>query len=295
MKKFILAAVVLLLAVQVQAKLKIVSSSSDLASIAFEIGGDFVDITPIAKGSNNLHYVELLPSYMLKVARADIYLKVGLNLDYWADNIIDGSRNGDLTIIDCSQNITPLEVPTEKVDASMGDVHPDGNPHYWLDPNNGFIIAENIYNGLIVADPDHEDDYKYNLDLFNTKLRYKIEEWQKKTADWDRRSVIAYHKTWPYLSHAFNLHVKGFIEPKPGIEPTASHTVDIIELMKAQAISLIIVEPYFSKRTPESIAETVGATVVTIPSSVGGVKNADSYFDLFDRIIELINNPESTH
>ena len=147
------------------AKINIVASTTDLADIAKTIGGDRIKVISIANGKQDHHHIEVLPSYMLKVKRADIYLKVGLELDLWANQIIDGSRNRKLTIVNCAENILPLEVPTTKINASMGDIHRMGNPHYWLDPENGKIIAENITKALISVDPVGREFYENNLEL----------------------------------------------------------------------------------------------------------------------------------
>ncbi|KAA3634613.1 MAG: zinc ABC transporter substrate-binding protein [Calditrichaeota bacterium] len=284
MKKLIIL-FICLSALSVNAKISIVSSSTDLASIAEEIGGDKVKVTSLTSGKKNLHSVEILPSYMLKVSKADVYLKIGKALDYWADAIIDGSRNSKLKIVDCSKGVEMLELPFGKVDASMGDVHPNGNPHYWLNPANGIIIAQNIYETLISLEPDNKSYFKTNFDRFIseiTKLQDEI------TNSCESTIVIGYHNSWPYLEKAIGIEIAGFIEPKPGIEPTASHTNDIINLMNSTNIKLIIMEPYFSKRTPERIAEQTNAKVLVLPSMVGGDNKADSYINLFKTIITKI-------
>ena len=155
------------------AKVKVVASTTDLASIAEFIGGENIDVESISIGTSDPHYVEVLPSYMMKVARADVYLKVGMDLDRWANQIIDGSRNGKLVVVDCSQQIEPLQRPTTKVDASMGDVHPQGNPHYWLDPNNGIVIAEMITNALAEVDGENFVFYAGRLEVFRKTCEEK--------------------------------------------------------------------------------------------------------------------------
>lgn len=288
-KNILLIASICLLFVNVSfAKVNIISSSTDLASIASEIGGDKVSVKSIAKGRSNLHYVEILPSYMLKVSKADVYLKIGLKLDYWADAIIDGSRNNDLVVVDCSENIVPLETISGKIDASMGDVHPEGNPHYWLNPENGKIIAENIYNGLIKADPDNASYFKTRLDEFNSKLESKILEWKELAAPLEGLKLVSYHNTWPYFCQEFNFDVVGFIEPKPGIEPTASHTTELIKIINNQKVGLIIKEPHFSDKAPRNISENSGAVVLELSPSVGGNDNVKTYFDLFDFILNSL-------
>jgi ABC-type Zn uptake system ZnuABC Zn-binding protein ZnuA len=166
-----------------QAKVRIVASTTDLASIAEMIGGDNVKVESICRGPADPHFVQLLPSYMIKVGRADIYLQVGMDLDYWANQIIDGSQNAKLVIVDCSQNIDPMEVPRTRVDASMGDVHIQGNPHYWLAPNNGIPIAQVITEALQQVDPKNASAYAAGLESFQSALQAKMEEWEAATGD----------------------------------------------------------------------------------------------------------------
>lgn len=267
------------------AAVKIVASSSDLASIAKEIGGSQVEVSSIGQGKANLHFVEMLPSYMLKVSKADLYLKVGLAMDYWAAGIIDGSRNNKLVVVDCSKGIDVIDKPTGKVDASMGDIHPEGNPHYWLDPRNGKVIAKNVLDGLVQVDPPNVSVYQSNYDAFVRRLDSAWQGWSTEAASLGRIRIISYHSSWVYFAKAFGVEVAGFIEPKPGIEPTASHTSELIELMNKQQVKVVFREPYFSDRAPSALAKATGATVYTVPSSVGGVDAATNYFTLFDTLI----------
>jgi zinc/manganese transport system substrate-binding protein len=283
-----LAASILLVGGNALAKVKAVTSSSDLASIVKEVGGDNVDVTSIGQGKSNLHFIEMLPSYMLKVSQADIYFKVGLALDQWAAGIIDGARNDKLIVVDCSEGIDVLEKPNGKVDASMGDAHPEGNPHYWLDPRNGKIIAQNALDGLTKADPGNGTMYKANFDNFIRRLDSAWQVWSSKAESFKGIQIISYHSSWAYFAKAFNIQVAGFIEPKPGIEPTASHTAELIGLMKKQNIKVIFREPYFSDRAPNAIVKETGATVYTVSSSVGGTDDARNYFSLFDTLISTL-------
>ncbi len=270
------------------AKVKVVASSSDLASIVKEVGGDKVDVSSIGQGKSNLHFIEMLPSYMLKVSQADVYFKVGLALDQWAAGIIDGSRNDKIVVVDCSTGIDVLEKPTGKVDASMGDVHPDGNPHYWLDPRNGKIIAQNVAGGLSQADPSNAAVYKSNADTFGKRLDSAWQIWSSRAAAFKGTPVISYHSTWAYFANAFGIDVVGFIEPKPGIEPTASHTAELIDIMKKRNVKVIFREPYFSDRAPNALAKETGAVVYNVPSSVGGTDEAHDYFSLFDALVNTL-------
>jgi ABC-type Zn uptake system ZnuABC Zn-binding protein ZnuA len=276
---------VILTAAGVPAKVRLVASTSDLSSIAELIGGDLVEADHIVSGKKDPHFVEILPSYMVKVSRADIYLKVGGDLDYWADRIIDGSQNGKILIVDCSQDIDFLEKPTVKIDASMGDIHRQGNPHYWLDPNNGAIIAGTVTGALVRADPENAAVYESGLAAFRARLQEKIEEWRRIAEPLHGLQLITYHNSWPYFSRAFGVTVAGYVEPKPGIEPTPSHTAQLISMIRSRNIKIIGKEPYFSSRTPDAIARQSGAVVVDLPPSVGGSKEATDYFRLFDVLL----------
>lgn len=270
------------------AKVAVVASTSDLASITTLIGGDLVDVTPLAAGGSDPHFVEVLPSYMIKVKKARLYLRAGLDLDRWALPIIDGSRNASLVIVDCSANIAPLNAPTGKVDASMGDVHPQGNPHYWLDPDNGVIIATDIEQALERIDAANAAAYRAGLERFKGEIERRKAAWREKAAPLAQVEIVTFHDTWPYFCRAFGLKVAGFVEPLPGIEPTPSHTASLIELIKARNIRMIGVEPYKSHRTPDAIARATGAKVVNLPPSVGGAPGADDYYALFDVLLERL-------
>lgn len=288
LRYFIIALLAILPSASTLAKVAVVTSTADLKSIAELIGGDLVTVETLNKGASNPHSVEVLPSSMLKVSKAQIYLKVGLDLDQWAQPIIDGSRNGKLVVVDCSKDVPVLEKPTQKVDASMGDVHPLGNPHYWLDPSNGLVIADNILNGLITVDPQHADTYRANREAFSQKLNSKIVAWKELAASLQGLEIVTFHNSWPYFAAAFGIKTVGFVEPKPGIEPSPSHTAEIIQLVKQRGIKMICMEPYFSDRAPRTIARESGARVVVLPPSVGGAPGAEDYFALFDTIIKSL-------
>ncbi|HEU4929534.1 MAG TPA: metal ABC transporter substrate-binding protein [Candidatus Krumholzibacteria bacterium] len=275
-------------AARAEAKVNVVTSTTDLASIARFIGGDKVDVTSIARGTADPHFVEVLPSYMVRVQKAKLYLKLGLDIDRWAAAIIDGSRNGKLVVVDCSQDIERLEVASGKIDASMGDVHPRGNPHYWLDPDNGAIIANTIAEALTSADPGNAAAYRANLESFKSELALRKAAWEEKARPIKGLKIVTYHNSWPYFCRAFGLDVEEFVEPLPGIEPTPSHTARVIDLVKAHNIRVIGVEPYFSMRTPETIARATGAKVVLLPPSVEGAPDAKDYFSLFDMLIDRL-------
>lgn len=267
----------LVLTFSLQAKINVVASITDLADITSQIGGKHVNTMSIARGPQDPHYVEVLPSYMFKVKRADMYLMVGMELDQWAKQIIDGSRNADLRIVDCSHDISALEIPTQKVDASMGDIHSLGNPHYWLDPRNGKSIARTIATHLKEMDPEHSSEYDANLTTFIASLDNLEAEWAKKFADLRGKKLIYYHNTWPYFNEYFGLEVADFVEPNPGIMPTPNHLDHLIHLIQEQKIEVIAMEPYFSDKAPKFIKTKTGITVVGLAQSVDARKGTESY------------------
>jgi ABC-type Zn uptake system ZnuABC Zn-binding protein ZnuA len=256
-----------LTAVPAVAGIKVVASINDLASIAAEVGGELVEVAAIARPGADVHRVEVLPSYMVRVSRAQLYLKVGLGLDQWADPIIDGSRNGKLVIVDCSQGIAPLDKPAGKVDASMGDVHPEGNPHYWLDPRNGAIAALTIAEALSKIDPTHAADYRARADALGGRATAAYDEARGRLQPVSNRAIFTYHTSWSYFLHAFDLELAGTVEPFPGIPPTGKHLQELVEIGRARKVPLLLEEPYFSAEAGEFLARETGLRVERVSAS----------------------------
>ena len=263
-------------------KVRIVSSTTDIADIVKIIGGDHVTVTSIARGNQDPHYVEILPSYMLKVRKADIYFMVGMELDLWAQQIIDGSRNRKVMVVDCSVEINKMEVPTGQIDASMGDIHRFGNPHYWLDPVNGKLIARMVAEKLINHDSKNAEQYQSNLTQFENDLNSAISMWTKRFSDLREKNIIFYHNSWPYFSKRFGLITVGFLEPKPGITPSPSQLNQVINQIKENEIEVVASESYFSDRAPKFIESKTNVRTVKLAQSVGAIEGADSYINLFE-------------
>ena len=263
-------------------KVRIVSSTTDIADIVKIIGGDHVTVTSIARGNQDPHYVEILPSYMVKVRKADIYFMVGMELDLWAQQIIDGSRNRKVMVVDCSVEINKMEVPTGQIDASMGDIHRFGNPHYWLDPVNGKLIARMVAEKLINHDSKNAEQYQSNLTQFEKDLDSAISIWTKRFSDLRNKNIIFYHNSWPYFSKRFGLITVGFLEPKPGITPSPSQLNQVINQIKENEIEVIASESYFSDRAPKFIESKTNVITVKLAQSVGAIEGADSYINLFE-------------
>ena len=263
-------------------KVRIVSSTTDIADIVKIIGGDYVTVTSISRGNQDPHYVEILPSYMVKVRKADIYFMVGMELDLWAQQIIDGSRNRKVMVVDCSVEINKMEVPTGQIDASMGDIHRFGNPHYWLDPENGKLIARMVAEKLINHDSKNAEQYQSNLTQFENDLNSAISIWTKRFSDLRNKNIIFYHNSWPYFSTRFGLITVGFLEPKPGITPSPSQLNQVINQIKENEIEVIASESYFSDRAPKFIESKTNVITVKLAQSVGAIEGADTYINLFE-------------
>lgn len=269
------------------AKLRLAASTTDLASIASSVGGDQVECIAIARPNADAHRVEVLPSYMVRVSRADIYLKVGMGLDQWADQIIDGSRNDRLVVVDCSQGIEALEKPTGTVSAALGDVHPNGNPHYWLDPRNGALVAQRVAEALGRIDPTHAADYESRAKAFAKEVDSERARGLQVLSGLPNRVTLTYHASWVYLAHAFGLEIAGNVEPVPGIPPTGRHLQDLIDLIRQRAITILVQEPYFSDDAGKFLVREAGVRVVKVSPSCDGPE-AGSYLAHFESVLTLI-------
>lgn len=272
-------------------RLKVAASIPDLGSIAASVGGEHVEVFSIARPNADVHHVEVLPSSMVKVSRADVYLKVGFQLDQWADGIIDGSRNGRLLVVDCGRDITPLEKPAG-VNASMGDVHPFGNPHYWLDPRNGAVVAREVADALATRDPAHAQEYAANADRFAADAEAC---WQRNHAAAQALAshvMFTYHASWVYFARAFDLEVAGTAEPVPGIPPTAKHLAELVQVARSRKVPVLLQEPYFPDDAGAFLAREVGVRVVKAAPSCDDTAPG-SYLAHFDALTALLAAPAS--
>ncbi len=289
-------ALVFALAAPAFGKVKVVSSLQDFASLADAIGGNRVETFALAKGYQDPHFVDAKPSFILKLSNADLLIVAGLELEIgYLPPLIDQSRNdkihpGSPGYLDASIGCDILNRPTTQVTRAMGDVHPYGNPHYWTDPGNGRVIARAISAKLTQLDPGGKDAYDKNLAAFEAKLTEKEKEWSAKMAPYAGARIVTFHDSWPNFAKHFKLDIRGHIEPKPGIPPTPSHTLEIINLITAEKIPLILVEPYFDRKTPDAIGAKTGATVLMFYPSVGGISQIKDYFSLFDHDIDAFVN-----
>jgi zinc/manganese transport system substrate-binding protein len=278
----------------VLAKINVVTTTEDIAAIAKEVGGDLVNIKTIARGYQDPHAIEAKPSFMLKVNRADLLAYQGLELEVgWLPMLIQGGRNkkvmpGQLGHLDVSQTISPMEVPVGELDRSMGDVHPQGNPHYPLNPNNGLLMADIIANRLTRLDPANADAYKINLEKFSKRLEGKISTWKARMEKFQNLKVITYHATWNYLLDFLSIESVGTIENKPGIPPSGKHLSELATVMQQTNTRVILQANFFEKKYSNLLAGKTEATVIVLPAYVGGVKEAQDYIALFDVLINQL-------
>ena len=295
-KLFTIVGLALLCATPVSAqnKLNVIATTEDLAAIAREIGGDHITIDALARGYQDPHFVEAKPSFILKLQKADLLVVVGRELEIgWLPPLIQQSRNAKVQqgadgYLDASSQARILDIPQGQITRAMGDVHPSGNPHYWLDPDNGKAIARAIAGKLSQFRPNDKAYFDQRLADFESRLNASLAKWQAAMAPYKGVKVVTYHRSYPNFADRFGLNVVGYVEPRPGIPPSPGHTLDLIQEMKRQQIKVILMEPYFDTKTPNSIASQTGAKVVVLPPSVGGEKSITDYFKLFDYDVNLL-------
>jgi zinc/manganese transport system substrate-binding protein len=279
-----------------RAALKVVATTEDLAAIAKEVGGDKISVEALARGYQDPHFVEPKPSFILKLHDADLLVLVGRELEIgWLPPLIQQSRNPKIQVgapgyLDASLNVQILEIPTGQITRAMGDVHPQGNPHYWLDPANGRRIAQAIQGKLTQLSSGDGAYFAQRYADFDKRLAEAEKRWDATMGPYKGTKIVTYHRSWPNFAQRFGLDVIGYIEPKPGIPPSPGHTLEVMQAMKGQNVKIVAVEPYFDLKTPNAIARETGAQVLVLAPSVGGVKEASTYIGLFDYDINLLVN-----
>ena len=276
------------------AAVNVVAATEDLADLTRQVGGDKVKVETIARGYQDPHFVEAKPSFILKLAKADLLVAVGRELEIgWLPPLVDQSRNARIRpgaegYLDASLSARILDIPTGPITRAEGDVHPLGNPHYWLDPDNGRRVAKAIADKLARLDPADAPGFAARYADFDKRLAEAEKRWDAMMAPYKGLKVVTYHKSWPNFAERFSLAVVGYIEPRPGIPPSPGHTIALIAEMKRQNVKILLVEPYFDLRTPNSIGRETGAKVLVMPPSVGGEKEITDYVTLFDYDLKLL-------
>ena len=271
---------------QARAQLKVVTSTTDLADIARSVGGAEVRVSHISEGYQDPHYVEAKPSFVLQLRNADVFAIVGLDLEVgWASLLIDGSRNqrirpGGPGYVDVSTAMRVIDRPQGNVDRSMGDVHALGNPHYWLDPENGRRIARLFEAKFTQLDPANAALYDRNEREFEERLSVAEKAWQSDLAAIKDKPVVAWHTSWHYFANYSRMNIVAYMEPKPGVPPSPSHLYQVIQTVKRTGAKAIVMEPFYDRKVADLVAKQTGIKVLVLPPSVGGVKGIDDYIQL---------------
>ena len=275
------------------AEIRVVATLTDLADLARNVGGTHVEVRSLATGVEDTHGVPMKPSFVPALNRADLVVLVGFDCEHaFLPALLEASKNphiqnGKPGYVDCSQGITPTEVP-KSTDHSEGDVHPYGNPHYMLDPVLAKTAIQNIYQALVTAAPEHEADFTRNRDAYLATLDAKISEWKAAVVPIKGAAFVSYHGHWFYFAERFGLKYFGTIELKPGIDPTARHIEELVASMKAERVPIVVREPQFPEKVPRLIAEQTGATLVKLPIMPGGVAGTDTYIKMMDYIVHTL-------
>lgn len=277
-----------------RAAVNVVATTEDLAALAREVGGDKIKVEAIARGYQDPHFVEAKPSFILKLHAADLLVAVGRELEIgWLPPLVQQSRNARIQpgadgYLDASLAARILDLPTGQVTRAMGDVHPLGNPHYWLDPDNGRRIAQSIASKLSAMSPGDAAYFAARYADFDRRLRAAEARWDAQMAPFKGARIITYHRSWPNFAERFGLDVIDYVEPRPGVPPSPSHTLELIQKVKREGVKVLLVEPYFDLKTPQAIGRETGAQVLVLPPSVGGEKDIADYITLFDHDIALL-------
>ena len=274
-------------------KIRVVTTTTDLKALTEAVGGDLVEVDALARGNQNAHDLEIRPSLMVKVRRAELLIMNGLELDGWAEVVVQGANNpkvipGAPGRVDASEGILVLEVPHSRVDRSMGDVHPVGNPHYTVDPGMAPAITANVLQGLARIAPQHRATFERNRQDFLRRLDQAMARWSAILAPFKGAKVIVDHNMWPYFLTRFGLVQAGSVEERPGIPPTPGHLTKLIAQIREERIKVILTVPWGDRQLAERVAQETGARTVLVASAVGAVKGTDTYLDAIDYNVKAL-------
>ena len=273
------------------ALIKIVTVNDNFASIAKSVGGDLVQVESLVQGSRNMHNIQPKPSMVVKVRRADMIVRLGMSQDAWVDGLIQVARNPKLFLnasgyVDASNRIKKLEVPTKDIDGSQGDIHKDGNPHYWLSPSNGIIIANHIRDQLIRVDPENKAAYQKNAAQFEATIQKKMVGWNQRLTAVKSSQFLTYHKVWSYFFDAFDLANGGTLELFPGVPPTIQHIQSLqTRLGTTSRPTIVLTAVYYPKKMGQRFANNTGGQFFHLATDVGSA-GVTTYEGLFDYLIE---------
>ncbi len=277
---------------QAEAKVRVIATIPDFASIAREVGGDLVEIAAMVRPTQDPHFMDPKPSFVVALNKADLLLLAGMELEGgWLPPLLLSARNSRIQkggdgYLDCSTLIVPKEV--QSADRSKGDVHPGGNPHYWYDPRNGIRLAKGIAAKLAVLDPDNAEAYAQRCDAFVKKLQGHIADWHKRLEPLKGAPVVVYHKSWVYFLDFAGLTEVGALEPKPGIPPSPAHVAELLKKTQSAKVRWVLQESFYPSQLAQQFAEKSGARLLVLPTMVGasGTKN---YVDVIEKmVVELL-------
>jgi zinc/manganese transport system substrate-binding protein len=283
-----------MLAVSAQARLNVVATTPDLASIASAVGGKEIQLTTLARPNEDPHFVEAKPSFIVKLNKADVLVHGGAELEGgWLSPLLAGARNAKIVSaakgdVRCCEGVPMLDVPTE-LDRSKGDIHAAGNPHYMVDPENAKIVAHHMADAFSASDEANREYYQANAKNLMATLDAKLKEWQTTLAPFKGQQLVSYHNSWLYFANRFGLKIELFVEPKPGIPPSPSHLAELMAKMKSRGVKVIIVDPYLNRKSAETVARGTGGTVVDVAQFPGAIKGTDGdYIALMDHLVKTI-------
>lgn len=296
LKTILLAAMLAVLAWPAagRAQLKVVTSTTDLYDIAKAVGGNKITATHIGEGYQDPHFIEAKPSFVLQLRNADVWAFVGLDLEIgWMPLLLDGARNpkirqGGSGYLDVSRAIPLLDVPSGNVDRSQGDVHPLGNPHYWLEPENGRRIARLFRDKFVQLDGKNAAAYNANEQAFEARLNAAEKSWAPYLAQIKGKPVVAYHTSWRYFAQYTGMNIVSFMEPKPGVPPSVSHLAEVMADMRRTGAKVIVQEPFYDRKQADLVAGRVSGSVLVLPPSVGGAPGTGDYISLMTQDIQKL-------
>jgi zinc/manganese transport system substrate-binding protein len=268
-----------------EAALQVVTTTTDLASLARTIGGDRVEAKALVPPGFNADLYSPRPSDLFKLHQARLFIEIGLGLEDWARDLINEANNPNLIKAQVSYQVPLLDVPSGHVDYSFGDIHPYGNPHYQLDPEDGRIMARNIFNAMAYADPAAKDYFAANLAAFNDRLTAAEKKWNAEMAPYAGRKFIPYHESWDYFARAFHLAIPETIESKPGFVPSPARIQQVIETCKRQKVNLIVTEPYYDVSVARLISKEAGIPYLNVYIDVGGAPEQTDYISMIDYVV----------
>lgn len=272
------------------AAVDVVTTTPELAAIAREVGGNLANVSSLAKPNQDYHRVEAKPTDVVKVKNADVFVRIGLDMDMWADAVMNAARNpkiqpGGTGYVDAGRLIKKKEVPSTNISGASGDIHVYGNPHYWLDPANAKVIAYEVDLALRAVDPKNATTYDANYTRFSAEITKRMAGWKEDLAPYQGKAVVAYHDEWVYFLGQFGLKAFGYLEPKPGITPSGSHINNLITAMKRDGVKAVIIPSIYPTRFGDLVAKETGGTVAVLPYSVGSLGTTD-YFSYIDAIVQ---------